>query len=579
MNFGDFFRRATQIIAPYPYQRAFAEDESLPELLSIPTGLGKTAAVVLGWLYRRRFHKNAEIRNSTPRRLVYCFPMRVLVEQTHDVTQGWLEKLGLTDDVKVHLLMGGVDGSDWDEYPESDSILIGTQDMLLSRALNRGYGMSRYRWPMHFGLLNNDSLWVMDETQLMGVGLTTTAQLQGLRKKLKTYGNARSLWMSATLDASPIKTVDHPEPQVGYARQTLTENDLKEKEVQKRIGAKKPLEQSKLILSAESEKKGYAKDLATAIKAVHESETGRLTLVVLNRVIRAQEVFTELEKLCGKTKSAVELALIHARFRPSDRRIQEDRLFKRELPAAGRIVIATQAIEAGVDVSATTLFTELAPWPSLVQRFGRCNRKGEFTDAKVIWIDTQPKDDKDKVLLPYERASLNQSREFLNTLNDVGPNSLKAIQQQFEKSCKSPVVYTLRRRDLLDLWDTTPDLAGNDLDVSRFIRDADDTDVQFYWRDLDDTLPTTAIPAPKRNELCAVAIGRAKDFLTKLKKNKSQFAGIWNPLLKKWLKLDPDDIRPGMVLLLRTELGGYLDRIGWTGDPADKPTPKPPPAD
>ena len=42
--------------------------------------------------------------------------------------------------------------------------------MLLSRALNRGYGMSRYRWPMHFGLLNNDCLWVMDEVQLMGRG-------------------------------------------------------------------------------------------------------------------------------------------------------------------------------------------------------------------------------------------------------------------------------------------------------------------------------------------------------------------------------------------------------------------------
>ena len=55
--------------------------------------------------------------------------------------------------------MGGEDSGEWDIHPEREAILIGTQDMLLSRALNRGYGMSRYRWPMHFGLLNNDALW------------------------------------------------------------------------------------------------------------------------------------------------------------------------------------------------------------------------------------------------------------------------------------------------------------------------------------------------------------------------------------------------------------------------------------
>jgi CRISPR-associated endonuclease/helicase Cas3 len=73
--------------------------------------------------------------------------------------------------------MGGEDASDWDTNPEHDAVIIGRQDMLLSRAMNRGFGMSRYRWPVHFGLLNNDCLWVLDETQLMGVGLTTSAQL------------------------------------------------------------------------------------------------------------------------------------------------------------------------------------------------------------------------------------------------------------------------------------------------------------------------------------------------------------------------------------------------------------------
>ena len=107
--------------------------------------------------------------------------MRTLVEQTREECVKWLKNLQLDEEIGVHILMGGENPADgdlkWVEHPERDAILIGTQDMLLSRALNRGYGMSRYRWPVHFALLNNDCLWVLDETQLMGVGLTTSAQL------------------------------------------------------------------------------------------------------------------------------------------------------------------------------------------------------------------------------------------------------------------------------------------------------------------------------------------------------------------------------------------------------------------
>jgi len=84
-TFDAFFSAATGLSGPYPYQRELATDASLPELLSVPTGVGKTAAAILGWLWRRRFHGDAGIRDATPRRLVYCLPMRTLVEQTRDV--------------------------------------------------------------------------------------------------------------------------------------------------------------------------------------------------------------------------------------------------------------------------------------------------------------------------------------------------------------------------------------------------------------------------------------------------------------------------------------------------------------
>src|SRR5690606_28275856 len=83
-----------------------------------------------------------------------------------------------------------------------------------------------------------------------------------------------------------------------------------------------------------------------------------------------------------------ERILIHSRFRGPDRHTLEARLTAREA-GADRIVIATQAIEAGVDISSHTLFTELAPWASMVQRFGRSNRYGECKDsgADIFWID------------------------------------------------------------------------------------------------------------------------------------------------------------------------------------------------
>ena len=218
MNFRDFFGKATGgREEPFPYQERFAT-EDFPDLVHAPTGSGKTATAILGWLWRY-FHSD----KPTPRRLAYCLPMRVLVEQTASEAKEWIAELQVP--VSVHILMGGEDVEDWDLDPEKPAILIGTQDMLLSRALNRGYGMSRYRWPMHFGLLNNDCLWVLDEIQLMGVGLATSAQLQAFREQFGTFGKVRTVWMSATLRPDWLGTVDFRDRVPQLNRLSLTDED------------------------------------------------------------------------------------------------------------------------------------------------------------------------------------------------------------------------------------------------------------------------------------------------------------------------------------------------------------------
>src|SRR5690625_3971461 len=215
MDYAQFFNKATGH-QPYPYQAPLGT-EPWPDMLDIPTGLGKTSAVTLAWLWRRGWRtdgRKAPIDSSTPRRLVWCLPMRVLVEQTRDSITHWLKQTDLLGEpgsgrVSVHVLMGGETNlSSWVEYPEEDMILIGTQDMLLSRALMRGYAMSRYQWPIHFSLLHNDCLWVYDEVQLMGAGLNTTAQLEAFRRSFSLARTSRSLWVSATTDKKWLSTVD-----------------------------------------------------------------------------------------------------------------------------------------------------------------------------------------------------------------------------------------------------------------------------------------------------------------------------------------------------------------------------------
>jgi len=116
-----------------------------------------------------------------------------------------------------------VDAGNWHGNPERDAILTGTQDMLLSRALNRGFGMSRYLWPVDFALLNNDCLWVLDKTQLTGVGVKTSAQLAGLRQPLATYGIHHTLWMPETQDSS-VRVIILPPQSTRRALSMITGN-------------------------------------------------------------------------------------------------------------------------------------------------------------------------------------------------------------------------------------------------------------------------------------------------------------------------------------------------------------------
>ncbi len=541
----DAFVQAAAGHAPYPYQQRLAE-AGLPELLQVPTGAGKTLAATLPWLYRRRVHPDPEVRAGTPHWLVFVLPMRVLVEQTRDRIGRWLQNLELADAVGLHVVMGGEGRleSEWRRTPEQDAIFVGTLDMLISRALNRGYAASRFAWPIDFGLFNSGCQWVFDEVQLMGPALPTSRQLEGLRRTLGTAVACRSMWMSATVDERQLSTIDLPE--IGSDLE-LGSADWAGP-LARRLNAPKTVR--RLVL--DSGATGYVRSLADALRQHHRP--GTLTIAVLNTVERAQDVWRELTKRSGTGDA--EVVLLHSRFRAADRAARVRAALEPIDPSGpGRVVVSTQVLEAGVDISATTLFTEAAPWPSIVQRAGRCNRDGDSSEALLLWAlppSFQPYEADDAEHAATELASLDGG---VVTAGDLVTRTVAVVE---------PIHPVLRRRDLVGLFDTTPDLAGNDLDVGRYIRAAGDLDVQVAWRSGVQAGPPPAEARPTRDELCPVPIGQVRTWLKAPRGSGSPMAGWrFDHLGAEWVRCKADEVRPGHVLLVPAEVGGYDPLAGW----------------
>jgi CRISPR-associated endonuclease/helicase Cas3 len=533
LTFAQWVHVATGGVRPYRYQSRLA-DQGLPDVLRVPTGTGKTLAATLPWLYRRVEHPDAEIRKATPHWLVVVLPQRALVEQTVRVIEGWLGNLGR--DVPVHVLMGGEDADDrdWKMHPDRERIFVGTLDMVLSRLLMRGFAEFRSAWPMSFGLLHAGVQFVFDEVQLMGPGLPTSLQLQGLREAMGTALACRSMWMSATVNLDQMSTVDFRRPAL-----SIVELDDEDRAGPLRTRLEAPRTVRRLDLG-DVDARRYPRALAERIAANHRP--GTRTLVVLNTVGRATTVVDEL----AQAGSDADLVLLHSRYRPGDRQ-EQTRRAEAAPGAPGRIVVTTQVLEAGVDLTSDTLITEVAPWSSIVQRAGRCNRDGQASDAWLLW--TVP-----PAASPYETAELEHTAGVLTRLDGqvVTSEGLAAAASELTH----PMHPVLRRRDLLDLFDTAPDLSGNDIDVSPFIREAADRTVSVAWREL---AGDQQLDAPGRTELCPAPIRDVQDMIRAGRTR----ARVFDQTAGRWEPARPDDVRPMAVIMLDAARGGYLSGRGF----------------
>jgi len=582
-DFDAWFSTLTgRTLPPHEWQRSLAaRTDPDSRVIRVPTGMGKTLGVLATWAWHRVHRRD----DAWPRRLVWCLPMRVLVEQTEAVVREALASADLVWDgssdhagrVGVHPLMGGVSaGGDWHLFPEETAVLIGTQDMLLSRAMNRGFAAGRARWPLEFGQLNHDALWVMDEVQLMDVGLATSAQLQAYADQdaAKGFRPRHTWWMSATLQPAWLRTVD---TQLRHDTWTQAPTGVSAAHLATGVGAIQKTVSIESVPAADTE--AFAALALRCHQTLQDDRFGRVTLVVCNTVSRACTTYDHLRAL----EPTQEVELVHSRFRPFERANWRERFLDRQAcrPGANRIIVATQVVEAGVDISAGCVVTELAPWSSLVQRFGRCARYG---GSGVCTVVDRGRDDKDA--LPYETHELAAAEGVIQRLLEAGGAVGVAALELFEHGLTEgerlelypyQPRHLLLRREYEELFDTTPDLTGADVDISRFIRTGDERDLLVCWTAVPPNEKGKAPQRPpsgyraRREELCPVPFLQARDWLCGRETKTSRKprlrgavrAWVWDWLDGEWVVAERALLTPGRIVCVEAASGGYRVERGF----------------
>jgi CRISPR-associated endonuclease/helicase Cas3 len=382
---------------PYDYQKRVARllFEGRNVLLRAPTGAGKTWAVLAPFF--------CDEWAAHPTRLIYALPLRTLANGIYREACRAARTLGKPlepvidgrrEVVSPFVTLQTGEQPD-DEFFDRGRIIVTTYDQILSGLLCGPYGLSERLHNVNAAAIAG-ALVVFDEFHLMPA---EKAFLTGVAALRLFKGLCQSVWMTATATApleqllrSALDAVSVPNGEDAMRQMTDSLPSV--------TSVRRTLVTEPQPLSAE------------AVVRNHQ----RRSIVIVNTVGRAQGLFLELQKLLNE-RSDVKPILLHSRFFKQDRTRLEARLQKLfgKQSSENAILVATQVIEAGIDISCEHLHTELCPMNSLAQRAGRCARfENETGTVHVYQLPDAP-----RAWLPYgepggEVDALTATRKLLS---------------------------------------------------------------------------------------------------------------------------------------------------------------------
>lgn len=449
-GYDSFFKETTRY-NPYPYQeKVFSLLHSGKSVvLRAPTGSGKTLSVIMPFLYRKK------TTEKLADRIIYALPMRALAFDLYSSTiqiaknAGFsvIEDPGKRSDQEREICITIQTGELQNDHFFEGDIIFTTIDQLLSSYLTIPVSLPERLGNINIGAIIG-SLVVFDEVHLMEFQrsfLTATEMMNRFR------GLAQFFVMTATLTEPTQRWLAK---QISAESVTCSINELK------------------CVPDYKERSRIYSfKEESLSSNSVINNHTNK-TLVLCNTVDRSQKIYSELkEKLKERD---IKIALLHSRFFKKDRKEIEKNLqgwFGKNSGDVNAILVSTQVVEAGVDISCYTMHTELAPANSLIQRAGRCARYSgvgrvfiyELEDTSnslpyatnvVDATRLEVKDFKEKELDPdSERDLVERVHAPLEDLNliDSLQNRLEEVNEAMDYGHSSSIRKLIREVDSINI--------------------------------------------------------------------------------------------------------------------------------
>jgi len=438
----------------YQQQVFDALREHKPVILQAPTGGGKTRASLYPFLYACTRPEVIEL----PGQCIYSVPMRTLanqfVHEYHSTVQGYRQQYNLQTLQRVSLQTG-----ERPEDPRFESdLLFTTIDQTLSSFLSIPYALSTSLANFNAGAVLGSYL-VFDEFHLFpinrdgsGAFVTTLHMLQLLRNLTP--------WtlMTATFSHTFLGGLCKLLSAVEISPATTSFDDI-------------PSEKGKERYFSVREEPLCASHVWDDLQENHRQRV----LAICNTVDRAIELATELRRIVSPN---VRVMLLHSHFFQQDRTNIEKSLAgefgedKQSRSPEPIILVATQVVEVGLNITCEALHTEIAPASSVIQRAGRCAR---FTGERgQVYIYDVPKNDKgEPQYAPYkdqQDVCERSWREFLNgsghKLDYAGELEIvDAAHHEFDQRLLNAITVQRQeqRNKIKDAWTSCDRNLGPDL--------------------------------------------------------------------------------------------------------------------